>query len=79
MGLIMYFMRAVLRIIVLTWVSNVCLCVTSGEPVVSEALGGPQEELVSELRARIRDLEQRQEWLLREGETLQVRHRRASG
>lgn len=50
----------------------VCVCVTSGEQVAAKEVGGPQEELVAELRARIRELEQRQEWLLREGETLQV-------
>jgi hypothetical protein len=47
--------------------------------VTREALDGPQEELVAELRARIRELEQRQEWLLREGETLQVRQMRHTG
>lgn len=41
--------------------------------MASEVLDGPQEELVAELKARIRELEQRQDWLLREGETLQVR------
>jgi hypothetical protein len=51
-------------------VSNVC--VTLGEQVTNEVPNGPHEELVAELRARIRELEQRQEWLLREGETLQV-------
>jgi hypothetical protein len=50
----------------------VCVCVTSGEQEANEELDGHQEELVAELRARIRELEQRQEWLLREGETLQV-------
>ncbi|PNF34572.1 hypothetical protein B7P43_G10638 [Cryptotermes secundus] len=44
---------------------------SEGEKVASDSLDGPQEELVAELRARIRDLEQRQDWLLREGETLQ--------
>jgi hypothetical protein len=52
--------------------SNVCVYVTPGEQLTSKAMSGPQEELVAELRARIRELEQRQEWLLREGETLQV-------
>jgi len=37
------------------------------------ALDGPQEELVTELRARIKELQQHQERLLLEGETLQVR------
>lgn len=49
-----------------------CLCVTPGEQVTTEVLDGPQEELVTELRARIKDLQQHQERLLREGETLQV-------
>jgi hypothetical protein len=49
------------------------MCVASGKQVASEALDGPQDELVTGLRARIRELEQRQDWLLREGETLQVR------
>lgn len=48
--------------------------------MASEALADPHEELVAELRARIRELERRQEWLLQEGETLQVRQiRHASG
>lgn len=36
------------------------------------ALDDPQEELLTELKARIRELQQHQERLLREGETLQV-------
>jgi hypothetical protein len=40
--------------------------------VTREALDDPQEELVTELRARIKELQQHQERLLREGETLQV-------
>jgi hypothetical protein len=72
----MFCFTPALRIIVLNWVSNIYVCVTSGEYVASEALDGPQEELVAELRARIRELEQRQDWLLREGETLQVRQMR---
>jgi hypothetical protein len=49
-----------------------CVYGTAGEQVTSKAMSGPQEELVAELKDRIRELEQRQEWLLREGETLQV-------
>jgi len=52
------------------WVA--CLFVTPGEQVTREALDDPQEELVTELRARIKELQQHQERLLREGETLQV-------
>ena len=37
-----------------------------------EELDDPQEELVAELRARIKELQQHQERLLLEGETLQV-------
>jgi hypothetical protein len=40
--------------------------------VTREALDDPKEELVTELRARIRQLQQHQERLLRQGETLQV-------
>jgi hypothetical protein len=60
--------------------NSVSVCVAPGEQVASEALADPHEELVAELRARIRELERRQEWLLQEGETLQVRQiRHASG
>ena len=53
--------------------SELHVCVlTLGEEVTREALDGPQEELVTELRARVKELQQHQERLLREGETLQV-------
>ncbi|KAJ9576858.1 hypothetical protein L9F63_006557 [Diploptera punctata] len=44
---------------------------SEGEQVICDMPSDSHEKLIEELRARIRDLEQRQERLLREGETLQ--------